>query len=254
MQTFLCRNVGLFYPDDSVVVNGNDTFSVDGLHYIAITGYGTDAATGEQYVIYHDPNRLTEQRMSVADFEKMWGDVPGGFENYFIAYGRGGADLPRGRDDGIEGALGALNGVTNITNGIDRIISLDSPGSVLHGLLQFPGGVVQTIGSGVGGLLQMGSGWLNDKVEGIPVLENIVQPFGDLINGAGAVVGDLFDGVGEAVDSVGAAFEDLFDGDLGGFVDGIGDAVGDVVGGAVDAAGDAVDAIGDAVSDFFSGW
>jgi uncharacterized protein YvpB len=47
-------------------------FSVDGLHYIAITGYGTDPATGEEYVTYHDPNRDDgEQRMSVSDFEKM---------------------------------------------------------------------------------------------------------------------------------------------------------------------------------------
>ena len=70
--------------DDSVSVNGgSESFSVDGLHYIAITGYGTDPATGEEFVIYHDPNRGTEQRISVSDFEKMWGDVPGGFDNYF---------------------------------------------------------------------------------------------------------------------------------------------------------------------------
>jgi hypothetical protein len=241
--------------DDSVSVNGGkESFSVDGLHYIAITGYGTDPATGEEFVIYHDPNRKTEQRMSVSDFEKMWGDVPGGFDNYFVAYGPKGADLPAGRDDGIESTLGVLNGVTNVTNGLDRIFSPDCFGSWVHGFPQLFGGAVQTVGSFVGGLFQLGAGWLNHAVEGIPVLENIVQPFGDLVNGFGAVVGDVFNGFGEACDSIGGAFESLFDGDLGGFAEGVGEAVGDVVGGVVDAVGDAVDAVGDAVSDFFSGW
>jgi predicted double-glycine peptidase len=241
--------------DDSVAVNGgSESFSVDGLHYIAITGYGTDPATGEEYVIYQDPNRGTEQRMSVADFEKMWSDVPGGFENYFVAYGPKGADLPPGRDDGIESTLGVLNGVTNITNGLDRIFSPDSFGDFIHGIPQFAGGLVQTVGSFVGGLAQLGAGWLNNAVEGIPVLENFVQPIGDLVNGVGAVIGDVFNGIGEAVDSLGGAFGSLFEGDLGGFVEGVGDAVGDVVGGVADAVGDAVGAVGDAISDIFSGW
>ncbi|MGH9426117.1 MAG: C39 family peptidase [Terriglobia bacterium] len=241
--------------DDSVSVNGGKaTFSVDGLHYIAITGYETDAATGEEFVIYHDPNRTTEQRISVSDFEKMWGDVPGGFDNYFLAYGPEGADLPPGRDDGIESTLGVLNGVTNFTNGLDRIFSPDSVGGFLHGIAQVYGSVYQTVGCFVGGLFQLGAGWLNNAVEGIPVLENFVQPFGDLVNGFGAVVGDVFNGFGEACDSLGGAFESLFDGDFGGFVEGVGEAVGDFAGGVVDAVGDAVDAVGDAVSDFFSGW
>jgi len=241
--------------DSSVSVNGGSSkFSVDGLHYIAITGYGTDPATGEEYVIYHDPNRNTEQRMSVSDFEKMWGDVPGGFDNYFVAYGPKGANLPPGRDDGIESTLGVLNGVTNVTNGLDRIFSPDCFGSWIHGFPQFVGGAVQTVGSFVGGLFQLGAGWLNHAVEGVPVLENVVQPIGDLVNGVGAVIGDVFNGFGEACDSIGGAFESLFDGDVGGFAEGVGDAVGDVVGGAVDAVGDAANAVGDAVSDFFSGW
>ncbi len=241
--------------DDSVAVNrGTGTFSVDGLHYIAITGYRTDEVTGEEFVIYHDPNRTTEQEISVGDFEKMWGDVPGGFDNYFVAYGPKGADLPPGRDDGIESTLGVLNGVTNLTNGLDRIFCPDSFGGFLHGIAEVYGGVFQTVGSFVGGLFQLGAGWLNHAVEGIPVLENFVQPFGDIVNGFGAVIADVFNGFGEACDSVGGAFESLFDGDVGGFFEGLGDAVGDFAGGVVDAVGDAVDAVGDAVSDFFSGW
>lgn len=243
------------YPDGS---------SIKGQHYIAITGYEKDPVTGEEYVLYHDPNigddpntpanEGVEQRMSVKDFERMWGDVGFGFDNYFIAYGAPGTALPPGRDEGIEGVLGTLDGVTNLTNGLNRLYSPDSFGSWVHGLFQFPGGIVQTIGSGIGGLLSMGGQWLHGAVEDIPVLENIVQPFAGLVDTFGSAVGDIFNGVGEAVDSVGGAFESLFDGDVGGFFEGMGDAVGDVVGGVVDAVGDVVEGIGDAVSDFFSGW
>jgi hypothetical protein len=238
--------------DSSVSVNGGQSnFSVNGLHYIAITGHGVDPATGQEFVIYHDPNRGTEQRMSVSDFEKMWSGVPGGFDNYFIAYGPKGANLPPGRDDGIEGTLGALNGVTNVTNGLDRIFSPDSFGSFLHGIPEVFGGAFQTVGCGIGGLLQMGSSWLNNAVDGIPVLQNIVKPFGDVVNGCGAVLRDVFNGFGEACNSVGGAFESLFNGDLGGFAGGLGNAVGDAAGGVVNAVGDAVDAVGNAIGDLF---
>lgn len=244
--------------DSSVSISDNGksgTFSVSGLHYIAITGYGTDPATGEEYVTYHDPNRNDgEQRMSVSDFQKMWGNVPGGFNNYFIAYGAKGSNLPPGRDDGIESTQGVLDGVTNITNGLNRLYSPDNFGSFLHGLCQFPGGILQTVGSFCGDLFQLGGQWLNNAVDGIPVLENFVQPFGDLGNGFGAAVGDVFDSFGKAANDVGNAFDSLGNGDLGGFVGGVASAVGDVATGAANAVGDAVDAVGSAISDVFSGW
>jgi phage-related protein len=124
----------------------------------------------------------------------------------------------------------------------------------VHGIPQLVGGGIQMVGSGVGALFQKAGSWLGDKVECVPVLENLVQPLTDLLSGAGAVIADVFNGIGEAADSLGGAFESLFEGDLGGFAEGIGDAVGDVAGGVADAVGDAVDAVGDAVSDFFSGW
>jgi hypothetical protein len=241
--------------DDSVKVNdGTSNFSVSGLHYIAITGYGKDPATGEEYVIYHDPNRNTEQKMSVADFEKMWSGVPGGFHNYFIAYGRPGANLPPGNSDGIQGTLGTLSGVTNLTNGINRIFCPDSFGGFLHGLAETYGGVFQTVGCGIGGLFQLGANWLNNAVCGIPVLENIVQPFGDLVNGFGAMVGDVFNGFGKACNDAGSAVEDLFNGDFGCAAKKAGDAVSDVVGGVGSAISDGVSAVGSAISDVFSGW
>ena len=244
------------YPDGS---------SIKGQHYIAIEGYQKDPVTGEEYVLYHDPNigddpstpgvnEGQEQKMKVSDFEKMWGNVGFNYDNYFIAYAKPGESLPPGRDDGVQAINGTLDGVTNITNGLNRIYSPDSVGSFVHGIPEFFGGIVQTVGCGIGGLFQLGGQWLNGAVEGIPVLENIVQPFGDIVDGVGAVVGDVFNGIGEACDDVGGAFESLFDGDVGGFFTGLGDAVGDVVGGVVDAVGDAVEAVGDAISDFFSGW
>jgi hypothetical protein len=236
----------------SVVVNGTDNFSVNGLHYIAITGYGTDPATGEQFVTYHDPNRASEQRMSVSDFEKMWGNVPGGFKNYFIAYGSKDSSLPPGRNDGIQAAQGTLNGVTNITNGIDRITDPDSFGGFVHGIAQLYGGIDQTLFSGIGAGVQIGARWLNDEVKDVPVLRNVVQPFGDIVGGVGAATGDLFNGVGESWDDPGSSVEDLCKGDFGGFAKNLGDSVVDVGSGVVDAVGDAASAVGKAIGDLFS--
>jgi len=241
--------------------DGSSQSLPDGRHLLVITGYETDPATGKEYVLYHDPNygddpttaakEGGELRMSVDDFKEAWGAETFGVKNYFIAFGPG---LPPGRNDGVEGALGVHAGATNISNGFDRIFSPDCFGSFVHGLFQAPGGIIQTVGCGVGALFQVGSNWLHGAVEGIPVLENLVQPFADVFGGVGAAVADVFNGIGEAFDDIGGAFENLFDGDVGGFVEGVGEAVGDVVGGVADAVGDAVDAVGDAVSDFFSGW
>ena len=113
-------------------------------------------------------------------------------------------------------------------------------------------GTYMSNGKGAG--LQMGASWLNNKVEGIPVLQNVVQPFGDIVGGAGASVADVFNGIGESFDDTGAAFEKLCHGDLKGFAEGLGDAASDVVGGAADAVEDAASSVKDAVVDFFSGW
>jgi uncharacterized protein YvpB len=240
-----------------------DGTSINGQHYVAITGYGTDPTTGEEYVTFHDPNKGVgdpnsptphDIKMPLSKFKEMWGGIGFGFKNYYVAYGPPGSNLPPGNDNGVEGQLGALDGITNITNGLDRIGSPDSAGDFIHGLFEFPAGVFQTVLCGVGGLVQLGGQWLNNAVEGIPVLENFVQPIGDIINGAGAAFADIFDGACSAVDDVGNAFGSLADGDFGGFASGLGDAVGDAVGGVVDAASDAVSAVGDAIGDFVSGW
>jgi len=245
--------------DSSVSVtdgNGNQAhFSVDGLHYIAITGHGTDPATGEEYVIYHDPNRLTEQRMPVSDFEKMWGNTDFGYHNYFIAYGPNGANLPPGNNDGIQGAQGAASGLTNFTNGISLIYPPShGVGGVVHGLLQSFGGFNQGLVCGCSALAQMGVHWLNQKVDGIPILANVVQPLGDAVDGACAAVADVANGFGESFNDAGDAFEKLCDGNFKGFAEKAADSVGDVIGGAADAVKDSVKSVGHAIKSFFHGW
>jgi uncharacterized protein YvpB len=235
-------------------------FSVNGLHYIAITGHGTDPATGQDYVVYHDPNRGTEQRMSVSDFEKMWGNVPGGYHNYYQAYGAAGSNLPEGTDSifndansGIQGTQGTLNGVANILNGWDRWAGNGNQlPSFLHGVCEVAGGIPQTVFCGIGAGLQLGSGWLHDKVDGIPVVQNIVQPFTDFVSGAGAGIADVANGVGESMDDVGSALEDLTHGDGRKALNKLGDAAESLGSGVAHAAVDAVTDVGHAISDLFS--
>jgi hypothetical protein len=228
--------------------------------FISITGHGTDPASGEEFVLYHDPHTGTEQQMSVADFEKKWGPADDGlihvdgYNNYFIAYGSHGADLPSGRDDGIEGTQAYQGGVANLANGIDRIIHPDNWGGFLHGILETVGGIPQSIGGYFGSALQAGGSWLNGAVEGIPVLENIAQPIGDLVGGIGAGVADLFNGAGEFYDDVGGALEELSHGNWDAFTDRMADSAMDVGGGVVDAVSDVAGAVGDAIGDVFSGW
>jgi len=237
------------HPVQARLNNGN---------FINITGYGTDANTGEGYVTYHDSHLGTEQRMSVSDFEKKWGPADDGlihldgYNNYFIAYGDGDADLPAGRDEGIEGTMTYSNGAANLANGIDRIIHPDGWGSEVHGIFETLGGIPQSIGGYFGGALQAGGSWLNNEVDGIPVLQNFVKPFGDVVGGVGAVASDLVNGVGESFDDFGGAIEELSHGNWGAFADRMGDTAVDIGSSVADAARDAVSAVGDAIGDLFS--
>jgi hypothetical protein len=242
--------------DSSVNVtdNGNPgKFSVDGMHYIAITGYGTDPTTGEQYVTYHDPNRDDgDQRMSVSDFQKMWDNTPFNYHDYFIAYGKNGTHLPAGNNDGIEAVQTGADGITNLTNGLNRIYSPDGVGSFLRAFPEISGGLSQTIGGGVGGGMQIAGNWINNEVNGVPVLKQFVQPFGDVLSGAGAVIGDIGNGVGKSYDDFGSAIESLTHGNFGDFASGIASSVADPVEGVVDSLGDAAKSVGHAVEDAFS--
>ena len=236
------------------LISADGSSNPGSMHYIAITGYGTDPATGKEFVTFHDPATGAEGKLGLDEFKQKWSAPPLGFENYFNVYGPPGTDLPSSRFDGIEGTMAAAEGIANLTNNLNRLYSPDSVGSFAHGLIGFPGGILQTVVGGIGAGISLGGQALNDVVEGIPVVENLVQPFGDIVNGVGAAIGDIGNGFGEAFDSWGQGFEDLFSGDVGGFFSGLGEGFVDIGSGIVDGVGDFFSGVGDAVSDFFSGW
>ena len=246
-----------------------------GYHYVVVTGYGNDLNNGQRYAVLHDPakdeNDPGQFRLE-AELIAAGNNVGFGFADYYMAFATGAAaPLSPGNSSGIQGALGTLEGVTNITNGISGIIHPSSAGGVVHGVVQAVGGVVGGIISGLGTLSQVGGQQLTSVVAGIPVLKNLVQPIGDIMNGVGAVIGDLGNGIGNVITDLGAglgksiddiltgiaragrdlgnAFGSLLKGDFGGFLTGIGDVLGGLVGAVGSAVSDAADAVGSAISD-----
>ncbi len=225
----------------------------NGRHQIVITGYDT-GPDGKEYVEFHDPNHDKLEKMSVDDFKKVWGKEDFGVKNFFMAFAPQGTDLPPSRLDGAQGAMGVINGAANICNAWDRLIHPDNFGDWLHGIPEFVGGLVQTVGCGVGALFQLGAEKLSNLVDGVPVLQNIVQPFTDLVSGFGGGVADVFNGVGKAFNDVGNAFSDLCKGNVADAAGDVGQAVGDAAKGVANAVGDVASSVGNAISDVFSGW
>jgi hypothetical protein len=245
---------------------------IRGFHYVVVTGHGTDPTNSQRYAVLHDPEQTTDRLLYEAELIAAGNNVGFGFADYYMAFAtRSGARLPPGNSSGIQGALGTLEGVTNVTNGISNIIHPTSAGGVAHGIVQAVGGAVEAIVSSLGAVYQVAGQWLTSVVAGIPVLSNIVQPIGDIINGIGAVIGDLGNGIGnvitdlgtglgKAIDDIltgivragrnlGSAFGSLLNGDFGGFLTSLGDALGGLVGAVGSAVSDAVDAVGSAISD-----
>ncbi len=192
----LLINAGYSYPDGS---------SISGFHYVVAAGHGIDPVNGQRYAVLHDPNYGTDMALYEADLITMGGNVGWGFAGYYMAFAPGSASpLPPGNSTGIQGALGALGGVANITNGLASVIEPASAGGVTRGIVQVAGGVIGGIISGIGGLLQVGGQWLTGAAAGIPVLGATVQPTGDIINGAGAVLGNLGNGIANVITGLGA--------------------------------------------------
>ena len=261
-QPCICLiNANYTYPDDN---------TISGYHYVVITGFGNDLVNNQRYAIFHDPNYASEMVLYESQFVQMGNSIGWGFHDYYMAFATFATVLPPGNDDGIQGTLGTLEGVTNITNGLGNIGKPTSVGSVFHGVLQFVGGIIETIGSGIGGLIQVGAQWLNGVVSGVPVLRNIVQPIADILNGVGAILGDIFNGIGSIVNgiglglegfvnaivggvvgvfrNIGSAFGALAKGNVAGFFEGLGAAVVSVVSAVANAVTSVLGAVGSAVS------
>jgi hypothetical protein len=231
------------------------------MHWVAVVGFRTDPKTGEEQIGFRnsaDGGKV--DWMSRAEFEKKWSHPldGAGYDNSFIAYAPGGTDLPPSRWDGVEGLSAMNDGAWHVANSWDRIFDPDNFGSFVHGVIGFPGGVVQTIGGAIGYGIQTAGDWLDQKVGDVPVLGWVARPIGKVLDGIGAGIGNLFGGIGDAVDCVGGAFENLFNGNVGGFfgglfnagskfVGGVFGAVGSIAGGVVNAAGNVVDTVGDGV-------
>ena len=122
----------------------------------------------------------------------------------------------------------------------------------MHGTIEFGGNLVPFAGAKLTADLQEGAQWLNNKVDGIPVLQNIVKPFGDVVNGFGASIGDVFGSFGRSANDFGAAFEHLSHGDLKEAGKSLYNSGKDIVVGAYDSTKDAVKSVLDSVEDFFS--
>jgi hypothetical protein len=142
--------------------------------------------------------------------------------------------------------------ITNIKDGYHRIVHPDSWGGFVHGTIQLTGAIPQAIGADLGGNLQQGAQWVNGKVNGIPVLQNVVKPIGDAVDGFGAAVGDVFDGAGQSANDIGEAFEDLSHGDGRKALCKLGDSLKDAGAGVVNAVGDGLSSAGHAIEDLFS--
>jgi hypothetical protein len=265
-QPCICLiNANYSYPDNT---------TISGFHYVVITGFGNDLITTQRYAIFHDPNFGSDMVLFESQFVQMGNNMGWGFHDYYMAFATFATQLPPGNDTGIQGVLGTLEGVTNITNGIGNTFHPGSVGSVFHGVFQIVGGIVETVGSGIGGLLQVAGQWISGVVKGVPVLRNIIQPIGDLINGVGAILGDLFNGIGSIVNdigvglegvvnsivggivgvfkNIGGAFGSLFKGNIAGFFEGIGNAIGSVVTAVAGVVTSVLTAVGNAVSDAVS--
>ena len=145
-----------------------------------------------------------------------------------------------------------MNGVANILNGWDRWTGngTEFP-DFLHGVCQVAGGIPQTVLCGLSAGLQLSTSWLHDKVDGIPVLKNIVQPLMDWAGAAGAGVADVANGIGESMDDFGGALEDFAHGDGRKGLDKLGDAAKDIGSGVAHAVVDTFSEIGHGVADLF---
>ncbi len=150
---------------------------------------------------------------------------------------------------------GPLQSIDHIQSyGLDalqRIIHPDGPGGFLHGVIEGAGAILPDIFGDTGAGLQLGAQWMNNEVNGIPVLSNVLQPIGDLVNGLGGSLVDICGGIEQSADDLGSAVDNLLHGNLEGAAGSVYDAGKDAVVGAAKAVGDGISSAISAIGDLF---
>ena len=150
----------------------------------------------------------------------------------------------------LGGPLQAINNAQSYgLDALQRMIHPDGVGGFLHGVIEGAGAVLPDIYTDIGAGLQLGAQWMNNEVNGIPVLSNVLQPIGDLVNGIGGALVDISGGVAQSANDLGSAVDNFAHGDFEGAAGSLFDAGKDAVSGAVNAVkntiGSAISAIGD---------
>jgi hypothetical protein len=152
----------------------------------------------------------------------------------------------------LSGPLQSIDHIQSYGNdALQRIIHPDGPGGFLHGVIEGAGAILPDIFGDMGAGLQLGAQWMNNEVNGIPVLSNVLQPIGDVVNGLGGALVDICGGVEQSVDDLGSAVDDLFHGNLEGAAGDVVSAGKDAVVGAVDAVKDGIGSAISAIGDLF---
>jgi len=251
--------------DDPYGEGGSGPFNTKD-HYVLVTGF-VKGADAKEYVKIRDPNgddnpnagRWTGDKtengdylMPVDVFQQKWGHTPDGYNNFMIAYAKGGTDLPPDRLDGVEHSIDIANVYWNTVNDFDRVIHPDNVGSFVHGVVGVVGGAPFIVPTAVGWAFSYLGDNLRDWAKGLPPgLRNIGMAAGDVLSIPGNFLTTIGSSMSEAADDFGGAFDKLLNGDIGGAFGSAVAGVGDVAGGVVDAVGGAISDGVKAVEDFF---
>ncbi|PWT89446.1 MAG: hypothetical protein C5B54_08890 [Acidobacteria bacterium] len=246
------------YPVEAAISEDNGVTN----QRVVVTGYGVDNKRNPpmEFVTYRDGKTGTDQEVPLSYFEQYWaaGDSgqdwgSHGYKNYMMVYGPPGAKLPPGNDDGVEAYNSLSNGLYGLTKGTDLLLHGDGFGGHAHGVLQTIGGGINLVGGGMGYYLGTAPAqYIEDKVDGIPVVQNVVKPICDALDTTGTVLGDISNGFGTAFDDVGSAIQSFSNGDISGGAEDLVDSLVDLGSAAVNSVSDAAQGAVTAIKHFFS--
>jgi Peptidase_C39 like family len=149
-----------------LLINNGSPGDPSQLHYVVVTGYRVDG-DGERSFTIQDPGGAIYD-LSEDDLQERWGSVPGGFDQFFIAYSGSGEPLPPSRVQDITALLGAVDGAAGVVNALDRLGHADSPASFGQAVGEFTQGVAQVAVGGALGSAQLGLGALAREAEKVP--------------------------------------------------------------------------------------